>query len=217
MDKSARLQQRAVEISNRLYAHKLGMAEAMKVKQQLEEATHLRDEWWKLNTLLGSADGKRFRELAQSYTFQLLVEQANLQLRHLSPRYQLYSPKGSLTLEIIDRDMCDEHRFVSSLSGGETFVVSLALALGLSSMSSRNLAIGSLFIDEGFGNLDHESLDLVMNALGNLENAQGRKVGVISHTDQIRSQISPQIRLVKTPRAVRAALKWGNENLFVQS
>lgn len=205
----SQLQQRAVEISNRLYAHKLGMAEAMKVKQQLEEATHLRDEWWKLNTLLGSADGKRFRELAQSYTFQLLVEQANLQLRHLSPRYQLYSPKGSLTLEIIDRDMCDEHRFVSSLSGGETFVVSLALALGLSSMSSRNLAIGSLFIDEGFGNLDHESLDLVMNALGNLENAQGRKVGVISHTDQIRSQISPQIRLVKTPRGGQSRIEVG--------
>ena len=79
-------------------------------------------------------------------------------------------------------------------------LMSLALALGLSSMSSRNLAIGSLFIDEGFGNLDHESLDLVMNALGNLENAQGRKVGVISHTEQIRNQISPQIRLVKTSR-----------------
>lgn len=193
-------QQRAQEVSNRLYAHRLGRREADEVRRRLDEATALRNEWWQLNALLGSADGKRFRELAQSYTFRLLVEQANRQLERLSPRYRLYAPKGSLTLEIIDRDMCDEHRFVSSLSGGETFVVSLALALGLSSMSSRNLAIGSLFIDEGFGNLDHESLDLVMNALGNLENAQGRKVGVISHTEQIRNQISPQIRLVKTSR-----------------
>ena len=97
--------------------------------------------------------------------------------------------------------MFDEHRYVSSLSGGETFVVSLALALGLASLSSDNLAIGSLFIDEGFGNLDRESLDLVMTALSHLENAQGRKVGVISHTEQIRSQIAPQIRLLRQPGA----------------
>jgi len=106
---------------------------------------------------------------------------------------------NSLFLEVIDRDLFDEKRFVNSLSGGETFVVSLALALGLASFSGTGLAIGSLFIDEGFGNLDRESLDLVMGALSNLENAQGRKVGVISHTDQIRSQISPQIRLRKQP------------------
>ena len=114
---------------------------------------------------------------------------------------------GTLTLEIIDRDMFDEHRYVSSLSGGETFVVSLALALGLATLSSHNLSIGSLFIDEGFGNLDHASLDLVMSALSNLENAQGRKVGVISHTDQIRSQIRPQIRLVKQPAGGKSKIE----------
>lgn len=114
---------------------------------------------------------------------------------------------GRLTLEIIDRDMFDEHRYVSSLSGGETFVVSLALALGLASLSTGSLSIGSLFIDEGFGNLDHASLDLVMTALSNLENAQGRKVGVISHTEQIRSQISPQIHLVKQPAGGRSVIR----------
>ena len=105
--------------------------------------------------------------------------------------------------------MFDEHRYVSSLSGGETFVVSLALALGLASLSSQNLNIGSLFIDEGFGNLDRASLDLVMLALSNLETHQGRKVGVISHTDQIRSQISPQIRLVRLPGEGRSRIEVG--------
>ena len=83
--------------------------------------------------------------------------------------------------------MFDEHRYVSSLSGGETFVVTSGTVPGLASMSGKNLTIGSLFIDEGFGNLDKDSLDLVMMTLSNLENVQGRKVGVISHTTQIRS------------------------------
>lgn len=175
--------------------------------KDLEVARVNAEEWRRLDALLGSADGKKFRELAQSYTFGFLVSHANAQLRQLSPRYELRNMPGTLTLEIIDRDMFDEHRYVSSLSGGETFVVSLALALGLATLSSHNLSIGSLFIDEGFGNLDHTSLDLVMSALSNLENAQGRKVGVISHTDQIRSQISPQIRLVKQPAGGKSKIE----------
>ena len=149
--------------------------------------------------MLGSADGKRFRELAQSYTFGHLVEQANYHLRLLSPRYELHCQMGSLSLTVIDHDMFDEERYVQSLSGGETFVVSLALALGLSSLSTGQITIGSLFIDEGFGNLDEQSLSLVMDALSRLETTQGRKVGVVSHTPQIRQQIHPQIRLVKHP------------------
>ena len=103
----------------------------------------------------------------------------------------------SLDLEIIDQYMSDETRPVSGLSGGETFIVSLALALGLASLSSRRLSIESLFIDEGFGNLDNESLDMVVRALGNL-NAQGRKVGIISHTEQIRDNIFPQVQVVRS-------------------
>ena len=114
---------------------------------------------------------------------------------------------GTLDLEIIDRDMFDRRRYVYSLSGGETFIVSLALALGLASLSSGNLSIGSLFIDEGFGNLDQGSLALVMDALSHLESTQGRKVGVISHTEQIRSQISPQIHIVKLPTGGRSRIE----------
>ncbi len=183
----------------RLRAHANSEESAAKLNDKLEQARNDAKEWNRLNVLLGSKDGKKFRTLAQSYTFRFLVEHANRHLRMLSSRYELRTIPATLTLEIVDRDMFDEHRYVDSLSGGETFVVSLALALGLASLSSRNLTISSLFIDEGFGNLDHESLDLVMTALSNLENSQGRKVGVISHTDQIRSQISPQIRLVKLP------------------
>ncbi len=183
----------------RLRSHAQCEQSAAKLTDELQKARDDAKEWNRLNVLLGSRDGKKFRTLAQSYTFRFLVEHANRHLRMLSSRYELRTIPATLTLEIIDRDMFDEHRYVDSLSGGETFVVSLALALGLASLSSRNLTISSLFIDEGFGNLDHESLDLVMTALSNLENTQGRKVGVISHTDQIRSQISPQIRLVKLP------------------
>ena len=169
------------------------------MQQTLDAALEDAREWNRLNTLFGAADGKKFRTLAQSYTFSYLVAHANRHLCQLSPRYELHNIEGTLALEIIDHDMFDEHRYVTSLSGGETFVVSLALALGLASMSSNQLVIGSLFIDEGFGNLDRDSLDLVMLALSNLGNAQGRKVGVISHAEQIRSQISPQIKIRKRP------------------
>lgn len=197
------------EINLKIMAHEKCEDEVRAHADELKAAETNAEEWKKLNDLLGSSDGKRFRELAQSFTFSFLVEHANIQLRQFSPRYELCNEKGTLTLEIIDRDMFDERRHVSSLSGGETFVVSLALALGLASLSSNSLAIGSLFIDEGFGNLDHDSLEIVMSALSNLDNVQGRKVGVISHTDQIRSQISPQIRIVKRPTGGRSSIRIG--------
>lgn len=199
--------ERLAEVQMRLMAHDKSLRQAEGYRAELDGRRADLEEWRRLDVLLGSADGKKFRELAQSYTFRFLVENANVQLRQLSPRYELRTVPGTLTLEIIDRDMFDQHRYVSSLSGGETFVVSLALALGLASLSSGNLSIGSLFIDEGFGNLDHDSLELVMTALSGLENAQGRKVGVISHTEQIRSQISPQIRLVKLPAGGRSRIE----------
>lgn len=164
------------------------------------ETAHLREDaenWNRLSSLLGSSDGKKFRELAQSFTFGFLMDQANYHLRQLSPRYELRAKTGELSLTVIDHDMFDEERHIQSLSGGETFIASLALALGLASLSSGQISIGSLFIDEGFGNLDQASLQLVMDALSRLETTQGRKVGVVSHTHQIREQIHPQIRIVK--------------------
>lgn len=188
-------------------AHDKSVSQAENHEKKLEQARDNALEWHRLNQMLGSRDGKKFRELAQSFTFRYLVSHANQQLRRLSPRYELVNLPGTLVLEIIDRDMFDEHRYVSSLSGGETFVVSLALALALANISSHNLSIGSLFIDEGFGNLDHDSLDLVMDALSALENAEGRKVGVVSHTEQIRQQIYPQIQVRKLPGGGRSKVE----------
>ena len=208
-DKLRTLRNERQQAITRIAAHEDSVRKAGDRQQQLDAARENAEWWERLDNFIGSKDGKKFREMAQTYTFRILVEQANRQLQQLCPRYELQVLSGSLYLEIIDRDMFDEHRYVSSLSGGETFVVSLALALGLATLSTGQLSIGSLFIDEGFGNLDHESLDLVMQALAGLQSQQGRKVGIISHTEQIRSQISPQIRVRKLPAGGRSVIEVG--------
>ena len=202
-----KLHQERVENASRILRHQ-NAEERRKVLQAEYESIYTDYKYWsELNKMFGSADGHHFRELAQSYTFGTLVEQANHQLKLLTPRYRLHTIPGTLALEIIDRDMFDQRRYVTSLSGGETFVVSLALALGLANLSSNSLTIGSLFIDEGFGNLDNESLTLVMDALSNLEHVQGRKVGIISHTEQIRSQITPKIHVVRHATGGRSEIR----------
>lgn len=144
----------------------------------------------RLSMLIGSADGRRFRDFAQSLTFERLVNLANSQLRHLSPRYELARTRGNeLALQVIDHDMADEVRGVHSLSGGERFLVSLALALGLASMSSaQGVKVESLFIDEGFGALDSNSLNMALAVLEQLQ-AGGRQIGIISHIDVLQERI----------------------------
>ena len=150
--------------------------------------------WARLATLIGSAEGDRFRKIAQAYNLDLLVHHANAQLRQLVRRYRLKRGGSMLGLLVMDTEMGDELRSVHSLSGGETFLVSLALALGLASMASSTLKIESLFIDEGFGSLDPESLQLAMDALDGLQ-AQGRKVAVISHVQEMHERIPVQIQV----------------------
>jgi exonuclease SbcC len=119
-------------------------------------------------------------------------------LNQLSARYQLKRVDNCLNLAVVDRDMSDEIRSIHSLSGGELFLVSLGLALGLASLTSNRLRIESLFIDEGFGSLDTDTLRTAMDALKHLE-AQGRKVGVISHVTEMADAIPVQIRVAKGP------------------
>ncbi|WP_293714761.1 AAA family ATPase [uncultured Parabacteroides sp.] len=152
------------------------------------------ERWAKLNELAGSADGAKFRRIAQGYTLDVLLSYANVQLRDLSRRYRLERVPETLALQVIDRDMCDEIRTVHSLSGGESFLVSLALALGLSSLSSNRMKVESLFIDEGFGSLDADTLRIAMDALESLR-TQGRKIGVISHVQEMTERIPVQIRV----------------------
>jgi exonuclease SbcC len=168
----------------------------LEAARQLEQLEQQADPWLRLNDLLGSADGAKFRMIAQRRTLDVLLVYANQQLEMLATRYRLERLPESLNLVVIDRDMGDEHRSVHSLSGGESFLVSLALALGLASLTSSRLRIESLFIDEGFGSLDPETLNTAMNALLHLE-AQGRKVGVISHVTEMTDAIPVQIRIVK--------------------
>ncbi|HOY03362.1 MAG TPA: SbcC/MukB-like Walker B domain-containing protein, partial [Zoogloea sp.] len=142
------------------------------------------DLWARLGELIGSADGKKFRNFAQQLTLDILLGYANRHLESLSRRYRLQRIADSLGLLVLDQDMGDELRSVHSLSGGESFLVSLALALGLASLSSHRVRVESLFIDEGFGSLDADSLRVAMEALDSLQ-AQGRKVGVISHVQEM--------------------------------
>ena len=122
---------------------------------------------------------------------------ANRHLQDLAPRYELQRIPDTLALQIVDLDMMGEVRSVHSLSGGESFLVSLALALGLSSLSSNRMNVESLFIDEGFGSLDMDTLRIAMDALERLQ-MQGRKIGVISHVAEMTERIPAQVQVVKT-------------------
>ena len=166
------------------------------IAKELAEKQTVAERWAKLNKLIGSADGAKFKVIAQSYTLNLLLLHANQHLSYLSKRYKLQQVPDTLALQVIDCDMCDEIRTVYSLSGDESFLISLALALGLSSLSSNNLKVESLFIDEGFGSLDAESLRTAMEALEQLQ-MQGRKIGVISHVQEMSERISVQVQVHK--------------------
>ncbi|WFM70409.1 AAA family ATPase [Halomonas sp. CKK8] len=161
---------------------------------ELEAAQAEFRRWGQISELIGSADGKAFRRIAQAYNLEQLLEHANAHLSGLTRRYRLVRGGSPLGLLVVDVDMGDERRSVHSLSGGETFLVSLALALGLASMASGELTIESLFIDEGFGSLDPQSLALAMEALDGLQ-ALGRRVGVISHVQEMHERIPVQIQV----------------------
>ncbi|WP_312936911.1 SbcC/MukB-like Walker B domain-containing protein, partial [Pseudomonas sp.] len=202
------LEQALAETAQRLAQHEQRCAELRAQQaedQRRQQACHALaaeiaqaeqhwQRWARLNALIGSASGDVFRKIAQGYNLDLLLHHANTQLRQLARRYRLKRGGSALGLLVLDTEMGDELRSVHSLSGGETFLVSLALALGLASMASSTLRIESLFIDEGFGSLDPESLQLAMDALDGLQ-AQGRKVAVISHVQEMHERIPVQIQV----------------------
>ena len=162
---------------------------------EAQQKTMLKKEWEEIASAIGT-DGKTLRKIAQCYTLRFLIAHANVEIRKFNNRYELQQVKNSLGIRVIDHDRADDVRDTTSLSGGETFIVSLGLALGLSALSSRNISFENLFIDEGFGSLDHDSLETVINSLAMLQSSQGKKVGVISHTDSM-SRITTQIRVIR--------------------
>ena len=191
-DTLPRITQEKTELAFRLRTQTDNKAKVSGLQEELNVRRIESERWAKLNELAGSADGAKFRRIAQGYTLDVLLSYANVQLRELTRRYRLERVPETLALQVIDRDMCDEVRTVHSLSGGESFLVSLALALGLSSLSSNRMKVESLFIDEGFGSLDADTLRVAMDALESLR-TQGRKIGVISHVQEMTERIPVRI------------------------
>ena len=189
--------ERISEIGLIFSTHEKGRERVKKFEKALEEKGRIAENWSKLNVLFGSADGAKFKVLAQAYTLDVLLDYANKHLKDISKRYVLERVSAdSLSLQVVDLDMLSEVRSVHSLSGGESFLISLALALGLSSLSSNRMRVESLFIDEGFGTLDADTLRIAMDALENLQ-TQGRKIGVISHVAEMTERIPTQIKVIK--------------------
>ena len=164
--------------------------------EALKLVTQEKDDWTAITDAIG-ADGRTLRKIAQCYTLSFLIAHANQEIRKFNSRYELQQVKHSLGIRVIDHDRADDIRDTTSLSGGETFIVSLGLALGLSALSSRNISFENLFIDEGFGTLDPDTLATVIDSLAMLQSSQGKKVGVISHTDTMSERITTQIRIIK--------------------
>lgn len=156
-------------------------------------------KWDLLNKTIGSSDGKSFKKFAQDFTLSLLVQHANKHLETMFNRYELFKDDHSdeMELQIKDKHFFGEIRNINSLSGGETFLVSLSLALGLSDLASKNTKIRSLFIDEGFGSLDPENLNNALDALEMLRQNDDRQIGIISHVEELKKRITTQIQVTK--------------------
>lgn len=192
------LSQRQGEIRAQLQGDDQRRVSQQSLFAQIEQQQGQFDLWQKLNSLIGSADGAKFRKFAQGLTLDHLVYLANQQLERLHGRYQLArKSSGELELEVLDTWQADAARDTRTLSGGESFLVSLALALALSDLVSHKTSIDSLFLDEGFGTLDGETLEVALDALDSL-NASGKMIGVISHVEALKERIPVQLKVHKS-------------------
>lgn len=181
----------------RLQQHQESEQKLGSKRDALLSASTANTNWQAISDAIGGADGKLLRKIAQCNTLSFLIAHANNEIRKFNSRYELMHVPHSLGIRIIDHDRADDIRDTTSLSGGETFIVSLGLALGLSAISSHSISFDNLFIDEGFGTLDPETLSVVIDSLAMLQASKGKKVGVISHTDTMSERITTQIRIIK--------------------
>ena len=167
------------------------------LSKAIDEQREVFNRWAQLNEIIGQRDGKKFRSFAQGLTLQRLILLANHHLDRLNGRYYITKKDGTdLELEIVDTFQAENRRSMFTLSGGESFLISLALALGLSDLAGRHAQIESLFIDEGFGTLDEHSLDMAISTLENLR-AGGKTIGIISHVKALKERIGTQIQVHK--------------------
>lgn len=188
----------ASEISAALNNHAQQKLKFAGLQTELEQLRQQRRKWDLLNRYIGDKEGNKFSNFAQNLTLSNLIGLANQRLRHLSDRYILDKPKEDTdSLFVIDTYQGNAQRAVNTLSGGETFTLSLALALALSDLASQNVSIESLFIDEGFGTLDPDSLDMALSMLERLQSESQKTIGIISHVEALKERIGTQIRLFK--------------------
>lgn len=184
------------EIKGKLEQNKKLTAANEENKRKLDEQKKQQDKWELLNSLIGSADGKKFRTIAQAVTFEHVIRYANAKLQLLQQRYLLIqNEQNPLSLSVLDNYQGGEIRAIQNLSGGETFIVSLSLALGLAQMASQNVQVDSLFLDEGFGTLDEENLDTALSTLASIQQ-EGKLIGVISHIPLLKQRITTQIDII---------------------
>lgn len=203
LDALGQLQQQFSERQKQLGAveQQLAANESLKQSQQqlldaINQQRNHTEEWKVLHQLIGSSDGKKFRNFAQGLTFNIMVAHANEQLKKMSDRYLLIADSEQpLMLNVMDNYQGGQIRTSKNLSGGESFIISLSLALGLSNMASHRMQVDSLFLDEGFGTLDEEALDVALDTLTNLQQS-GKLIGVISHIQALKDRISSQIQVV---------------------
>ncbi len=189
VEQIARLQQ---QLADNEYQKQQHREKTQSLKAQQREC----ERWNLLHELIGSSDGKKYRNFVQGLTFERLIGYANQQLRKMTDRYLLIRDNTQpLELNVIDHYQGGETRSTKNLSGGESFIVSLALALGLSQMTSRNVRVDSLFLDEGFGTLDEEALGTALDTLATLQQ-DGKLIGIISHVAAIKERISTQIQVI---------------------
>ena len=182
------------KLSENAAANKRMKEKQAAIKAQKKECSR----WENLHELIGSVDGKKYRNFAQGLTFEMMIGHANRQLQKMTDRYLLVRDDTQpLNLKVVDNYQAGEIRSTKNLSGGESFIVSLSLALGLSHMASKNVRVDSLFLDEGFGTLDEEALDTTLETLAGLQQ-DGKLIGVISHIPALKERISTQIQV--TPR-----------------
>ncbi len=192
------LEDRGFSIRHRLTADATSRKNAEDLLPKIESQQKTTRIWQEMGDLIGSSDGKKFRSFAQSLTLDLLLGLSNQHLASLSNRFSLMRvPFSEMDLQVIDREMGDDIRSVNCISGGESFLVSLSLALGLSSLASGTTRIGSLFIDEGFGSLDLDTLDTALSSLDALQ-ATGRIVGIISHVSGLTEKIGTRIEVISS-------------------
>lgn len=191
------------DFTHKLMSHEENRKIFGEKRKVLEEQKRRYEKWGKMKMLMGTADGETFAQFVQSITLRQLITEANIHLRKITPRYQLTAdPAENLSLYLIDLDLGNEKRSASNLSGGEKFLVSLSLALGISSMASRKIKIDTLFLDEGFGTLDSEALASTVNMLQTQQQESGKMLGIITHVETLKDEFPLRIEVKKKGQGV---------------